>query len=172
MIGPASPAGAATGDPVDLAIPKRQKAFQRKSGGRADDSSRKHLDVRYFGPYSLGGHWMSETAIPANCGTIRDPPEHGEPVETPDGRGDVVAFHREGESARCVPGDPDQGTAREDRTTDGGTRFFSTRLRSMSRDRRKSVVETNHPRLGVVRQCRLLGLCRSTFYYKTAGETP
>jgi len=42
----------------------------------------------------------------------------------------------------------------------------------MSRDRRKSVVETNHPRLGVVRQCRLLGLCRSTFYYKTAGETP
>jgi len=42
----------------------------------------------------------------------------------------------------------------------------------MSRDRRKSVVETNHPKLGVVRQCRLLGLCRLTFYYKTAGETP
>src|SRR5659263_198807 len=61
---------------------------------------------------------------------------------------------------------------REDRTADGGARFFSTRLRSMSRDRRKSVVETNHPRLGVVQQCHLLGLCRSTFYYKTAGETP
>jgi len=42
----------------------------------------------------------------------------------------------------------------------------------MSRDRRKSVVEMNHPRLGVAWQCRLLGLCRSTFYYKTAGETP
>ena len=34
-------------------------------------------------------------------------------------------FHREGESARCVPRDPDQGTAREDRTTDGGTRFLA-----------------------------------------------
>jgi len=42
----------------------------------------------------------------------------------------------------------------------------------MSRDRRKSVVETNRPRLGVVRQCHQLGLCRSTFYYKTSVETP
>ena len=33
-------------------------------------------------------------------------------------------------------------------------------------------METNHPRLGVARQCRLLGLCRSTFYYKTFGEAP
>src|SRR4030065_2866897 len=86
--------------------------------------------------------------------------------------GIVVAFHREGESARCIPRDPEQGTAREDRTTDGGTRFFSTRLRSMSRDRRKSVVEMNHPRLGVAWQCRLLGLCRSTFYYNATGARP
>jgi putative transposase len=89
--------------------------------------------------------------------------------QTVEGMSSLFTGRRSG--TRC-PRDPDQGTAREDRTTDGGTRFFSTRLRSMSRDRRKSVVETNHPRLGVVRQCRLLGLCRSTFYYKTAGETP
>jgi putative transposase len=41
----------------------------------------------------------------------------------------------------------------------------------MRLDRRKSVVETNHPRLRVARQCRLLRLCRSTFYYKASGET-
>jgi len=115
---------------------------------------------------------LKEVATLSEIAARLDPPEHGESLETPDGRGDVVAVHREGESARGVPGDPDQGTAREDRTTDGGARFFSTRLRSMSRDRRKSVVETNHPKFGVVRQCHLLGLCRSTFYYKTSGETP
>ena len=34
------------------------------------------------------------------------------------------------------------------------------------------MVEPGHQRLSIVRQCRLLGLSRSSFYAKTAGESP
>jgi len=34
------------------------------------------------------------------------------------------------------------------------------------------LVEVNHPELSVRRQCELLGLARSTFYYEPTGETP
>jgi putative transposase len=34
------------------------------------------------------------------------------------------------------------------------------------------LVEVNHPELSVRRQCELLGLSRSTFYYEPAGATP
>jgi putative transposase len=34
------------------------------------------------------------------------------------------------------------------------------------------LVEVNHPELSVRRQCELLGLARSTFYYEPTGATP
>ncbi len=34
------------------------------------------------------------------------------------------------------------------------------------------LVELNHPELSVRRQCELLGLARSTFYYEPTGATP
>src|SRR4051812_24132798 len=37
---------------------------------------------------------------------------------------------------------------------------------------RRSLVEVNHPELSVRRQCELLGLPRSTFYYEPTGATP
>jgi putative transposase len=33
------------------------------------------------------------------------------------------------------------------------------------------VVEVSHPQLSIARQCELLGLCRSSFYYEPATET-
>src|SRR4051794_32648263 len=41
-----------------------------------------------------------------------------------------------------------------------------------SAEDRRILVEANHPELSVRRQCELLGLNRSTFYYEPAGETP
>jgi putative transposase len=41
-----------------------------------------------------------------------------------------------------------------------------------SAEDRRTLVEANHPELSVRRQCALLGLNRSTFYYEPAGETP
>src|SRR3954469_16424648 len=41
-----------------------------------------------------------------------------------------------------------------------------------SAEDRRALVEPDHPELSVRRQCELLGLARSTFYYEPAGETP
>jgi putative transposase len=42
----------------------------------------------------------------------------------------------------------------------------------LSAEDRRTLVEAHHPELSVRRQCALLGLNRSTFYYEPAGETP
>lgn len=41
----------------------------------------------------------------------------------------------------------------------------------MSRIRRKGKVVPGHPRLSVVQQCKLLGLSRSSVYYRPVGES-
>lgn len=40
----------------------------------------------------------------------------------------------------------------------------------MSRQRRQGMVETDHPRLSITRQCQVLGLARSTWYHRPQGE--
>ena len=60
--------------------------------------------------------------------------------------------------------------ARQDRPTPGRAGFFSQGLRSVSKDRRQMCIEQNHPRLSLRRQCRLLSLSRSVFYYTPSGE--
>jgi len=42
----------------------------------------------------------------------------------------------------------------------------------MSVERRRQMIEPQHPRLSVVRQCELVSISRSGFYHKPAGETP
>ena len=34
------------------------------------------------------------------------------------------------------------------------------------------MVDPNHPRLSIVRQCRLVSIARSSFYYESTGENP
>ena len=34
------------------------------------------------------------------------------------------------------------------------------------------MVDPNHPRLSIVRQCRLVSIARSSFYYEGTGENP
>ena len=42
----------------------------------------------------------------------------------------------------------------------------------MSVERRRQIIEPGHPTLSVVRQCELVSISRSGFYYQPAGETP
>ena len=42
----------------------------------------------------------------------------------------------------------------------------------MSRDERKAMIRCGHPDLSSSRQCRLLSINRSTFYYAAMGESP
>jgi len=41
----------------------------------------------------------------------------------------------------------------------------------MSRDRRKALVSSDYDRLSVSRQCELVGISRSTHYYRAKGES-
>ena len=42
----------------------------------------------------------------------------------------------------------------------------------MSLDRRRQMIEADHPQLSVVRQCELVSISRSGFYHRPVGETP
>ena len=42
----------------------------------------------------------------------------------------------------------------------------------MSIERRRQMIEPEHPQLSIVRQCELVLISRSGFYYRPAGETP
>jgi putative transposase len=42
----------------------------------------------------------------------------------------------------------------------------------MSVERRRQMIEPAHPKLSVVRQCELVSISRSGFYYQPSGETP
>ena len=42
----------------------------------------------------------------------------------------------------------------------------------MSLERRRQMIEPDHPSLSVVRQCELVSISRSGFYHRSQGETP
>ncbi|MGH9893436.1 MAG: IS3 family transposase [bacterium] len=50
--------------------------------------------------------------------------------------------------------------------------FFGQSLRSLSLDRRKMMIDPDHPRLSIVRQCALVSISRASFYRQPAGESP
>ena len=50
--------------------------------------------------------------------------------------------------------------------------FFVSRVRSMSRAERRTMVIRAHPALSLSRQCRLLSIGRSSLYYTPKGESP
>jgi putative transposase len=41
----------------------------------------------------------------------------------------------------------------------------------MSLERRRQMIEPEHPQLSVVRQCELVSISRSGFYHRPSGET-
>ena len=69
-------------------------------------------------------------------------------------------------------GGRDQGAAGEDRRARHRPRFFIHGLRSVSPGRRVEMVDPTHARLSIVRQCRLVSVARSSFYYEGTGESP
>jgi len=49
--------------------------------------------------------------------------------------------------------------------------IFSESLRSMSVEERRALIEPEHGQLSIVRQCELVSISRSSFYYQPVGET-
>ena len=53
-----------------------------------------------------------------------------------------------------------------DNTAEGEAGFLGGEVRSMSPGRRREMVNREHPSLPIVRQCTLLGVSRSSLYYR------
>ena len=64
----------------------------------------------------------------------------------------------------------DPGPARQDRGAHGRAGFFSARAQALSRAERGRVIERDGP-LSLSRQCALLGVSRSSQYYRPKGES-
>ena len=60
----------------------------------------------------------------------------------------------------------------KDRRTRHRAGFFVEGLRSVSHGRRMAMVDAEHDRLSITRQCRLMSIARSSFYYEGTGESP
>ena len=70
--------------------------------------------------------------------------------------------------------EPRRGTdeaACQDRSACRGTGFFVESLRSLSLDRRKTMIDPGHSRLSIVRQCELVSISRSSFYRAPTPES-
>jgi putative transposase len=53
-----------------------------------------------------------------------------------------------------------------------GLPFDSQGLRSLSLDRRRMMIDPDHQRLSIRRQCELVSISRASFYRQPVGETP
>ena len=65
-----------------------------------------------------------------------------------------------------------KATAGQDWGACGGAGFFIASLQSLSVNRRRDMIEPNHRQLSLARQCTLVEISRSTFYYQPRGENP
>src|SRR6202034_1235868 len=72
--------------------------------------------------------------------------------------------------AREESGWRDHQASRQDRSACCGAGFFVESLRSLSLDRRKTMIDAGHPRLSIVRQCELASISRSSFYREPTAE--
>ena len=52
---------------------------------------------------------------------------------------------------------------------EGGGRFFGRKVRSMSRKARIGMIDRGRPKPSVSRQCKLVGVSRSSLYYRSVG---
>ena len=66
----------------------------------------------------------------------------------------------------------DQGVASEGGRAGDRTGVFVEGLRSLSHGRRVTMVDPDHVALSITRQCRLVSIARSSFYYEGTGESP
>ena len=86
-----------------------------------------------------------------------------------DGAGRLLGEPR---AAGGLSGDRGQGAAGKDRRTRYRAGFFIEGLRSVSRGRRVEMVDPNHPRISIVRQCRWVSIAPLVVLLRGHGRDP
>src|SRR5918999_3380186 len=70
--------------------------------------------------------------------------------------------------AQYRPGSTDEPALPADWAVEGGTGFFVTEVRTMSRSQRLTMIDREYPELSLVGQGSLPGVSRSSLYYQPA----
>ena len=84
----------------------------------------------------------------------------------------LVSFSGKHEHQEASREAENQGVASEGGRAGDRTGFFVEGLRSLSHGRRVTMVDPDHVALSITRQCRLVSIARSSFYYEGTGESP
>jgi putative transposase len=106
----------------------------------------------------------------ATRGQARRASDHGQFLEEAGHRAPFHNFCEQARGCQDARGGRREAT-REDWPVGGGAGFFSEGLRSLSIDRRRQMIDSGHESLSIARQCELVGISRSGFYYQPSGET-
>ena len=107
----------------------------------------------------------------SGCGQAPSASEPGEHLEASGRGGTEGGVLKRALQAGEEPRSEDSGAPREDRRVDGGAGFFSARVGTLSRSERIGMLERDGE-LSERRQCRLLGISRSSLDYTPKGESP
>ncbi|RAK25966.1 putative transposase [Falsochrobactrum ovis] len=99
-------------------------------------------------------------------------PEPDHAVETASRREPGQGARRQGFRCAGRPGSRGDEAARQDRSARRRAGFFGQGLRSLSLDRRRMMIDPDHERLSIRRQCELVSISRASFYRQPAGESP
>jgi len=83
-----------------------------------------------------------------------------------------VGLRRQAGARRGLPRGRDPGAASQGRRARDRAEFFVQGLRALSRDRRMKMIDREHDGLSIARQCHLVSIARSSFYYERQGESP
>src|SRR5229473_3591320 len=93
---------------------------------------------------------------------LRGPPEPDLRLEEAGARGEGVRFRRRGRwDAEAARG---RGALRQDWAADSGAGFFSAEVRKMSAPDRRALLDRDHGKLSIRRQCTLLSVAPSGVY--------
>jgi len=145
------------------------KVYSRTSGRHWNDDE---TATTVHGELQEAGGARRAAGRPYRAGDrsqARDPSEPGRRLEAPGNRRVGGGLRGRQSVARLRARGDGPGPAREDRRVDGGAGFFSARLATLSRAARLELVERGGA-LSVRRQCALLGINRSSVYYRPREE--
>src|SRR5574338_35938 len=104
-------------------------------------------------------------------GRVRGASDDDQHLEAGAGAAGGGAVRARGEEGRRRAAEDDRRVVPADRAVEGGTRFFGRAARTLPAAERRAMIVRTDNTLSVVRQCALLGVARSSAYYRAEGDS-
>lgn len=119
---------------------------------------------------TVPGEWRADDFGTGDEAPASPEPDHA--MEATGHREPGQGVRRQGFGCAGRPGSRGDEAPRQDRPARRRARFFGQGLRSLSLNRRRMMIDPDHERLSIRRQCELVSISRASFYRQPAGESP